>query len=387
MKRMITVILSLLMLCNLLYPVAYADNMEYTSGDYSYVLNNDGTAQITGYYGDVQTLSVPDTLNGITVSSVGRRAFARCDFFNVILPETLVSIEEQAFAGCDSLVGIIIPLSVMHIGNDAFKACNENLLLYVAPDSAAEEYCWYNDQSYFYYDAKTAENMLQTTPHITALPVVTATVRPTATPVPTAEQQLAATLRNAKVGDIINFGQYKQDRFGTRKTPIQWIVLEKLDSSMLIITQSCLETMTYHKKNTSVTWETCSLREWLNNSFISQAFNKTEQNLIVTTQNNNDSCAPTSDRAFLLDIDEVSWYFANDNDRRSWPTAYALENGAYTSNSGTVWWWLRTTGKSKSYAAGVSGSGKLDPMGDPVNMKNGKPVNGVRPAVWLNLDP
>ncbi|MFZ9012413.1 MAG: hypothetical protein ACO20W_11040, partial [Anaerohalosphaeraceae bacterium] len=45
------------------------------SGDYEYTNNGDGTCTITGYTGPGGDVTIPDTLNSLTVTHIGFQAF------------------------------------------------------------------------------------------------------------------------------------------------------------------------------------------------------------------------------------------------------------------------------------------------------------------------
>ena len=49
-----------------------ADEDVFTSGDYQYCILEDGTAEITRYSGEDSVLKIPNTLDGKTVTSIGR---------------------------------------------------------------------------------------------------------------------------------------------------------------------------------------------------------------------------------------------------------------------------------------------------------------------------
>ena len=71
--RLILISLALLMIG---FAAAQAEEPAvYTSGDYEYVLLEDGTAEITEYTGNASTLEIPAELDGHTVTSIGKRAF------------------------------------------------------------------------------------------------------------------------------------------------------------------------------------------------------------------------------------------------------------------------------------------------------------------------
>ena len=107
----------------------------YTSGDYRYVLLEDGTAEITGYTGKAAELTIPAELDGHSVTSIGWRAFVFCDSLtSITIPDSVTSIVYWAFSYCRSLTSITIPDSVTSIGNYAFYGC-DSLTSITIPDS------------------------------------------------------------------------------------------------------------------------------------------------------------------------------------------------------------------------------------------------------------
>lgn len=69
-------------------------------------------------------LTVPDTVGGETVRSIGAHCFEDCaGLTTVILPDTVTAIGDAAFAGCVSLRDIHIPEGVTTIGAEAFLSC------------------------------------------------------------------------------------------------------------------------------------------------------------------------------------------------------------------------------------------------------------------------
>ena len=60
-----------------IYAAETEDAEEYLiSGDFEYAVLEDGTAEITGYLGSGNTVTVPGTVDGLSVTSIGSRAFA-----------------------------------------------------------------------------------------------------------------------------------------------------------------------------------------------------------------------------------------------------------------------------------------------------------------------
>ena len=201
----------------------------------------------------------------------------------------------------------------------------------------------------------------------------------------------------ADVGDIIEFGAYEQDNDTSNgKEPIEWLVLERDGDKVLVISKYALDCKPYNTEFEDVTWETCTLRTWLNETFLNEAFSEAEQTIIQTTEVSADrypgwSTDPgnaTKDKVFLLSIIEVCQYFTSNEASMCVPTAYAIANGAYTSASykvdgeATCWWWLRSPGITQCSAADVNYDGGVDSYGYGVSSDS----FGVRPALWINLD-
>ncbi len=205
-------------------------------------------------------------------------------------------------------------------------------------------------------------------------------------------QYKAEKLKTAKVGDYVAFGSYEQDNNTSNgKEDVEWLVLVKEGDKALVISRYALDCQKYNTSYTDVTWETCSLRKWLNGTFISNAFSSDEQNKIqnttVTTDKNPSySTSPgnnTTDKVFLLSITEVNKYFSSDSARQCQGTAYCYAQGAYKAGNGNCWWWLRSPGCNSYSAAGVDDGGSVINYGDDVDYDN----RGVRPILWINLGP
>ena len=88
-----------------------------------------------------------------------------------------------------------------------------------------------------------------------------------------------------KVGHYVSFGKYEQDNNTSNgKEKIEWLVLEVKDGKALVISKYALDCKPYNTSSTNVTWETCSLRNWLNNDFINSAFSATEKTMIPSVK-------------------------------------------------------------------------------------------------------
>ena len=208
----------------------------------------------------------------------------------------------------------------------------------------------------------------------------------------TAEVTAAPTKQPIRVGGYVTFGRYEQDNnTGNGKEPIEWLVLEEKGNKALLISRYALDCKPYNTNGTGVTWETCSLRKWLNETFLTEAFTTRERAVIVMTTADNSASqgyggyktsggGNTQDRVFLLSYAEAWMYFRTDRERQCQPTKYAETQGAYKNgSSGNCWWWLRSPGSSLWSSCSVHDDGT---RGDhSVNFV----IDAIRPALWVEI--
>ena len=209
-------------------------------------------------------------------------------------------------------------------------------------------------------------------------------------------------LDNAQAGDTVFFGAYPQGHITSEeKDPVEWLVLEKDGNQLTLITKYAVDALPYMKYNYNrdhipVTWRTSLLREWLNDTFLETAFDPGEIRMLLRTrQKNGEGSYDTTDRVYLLSVQEAEAYFASDEERKCVPTQFALEFGAYRSSAeGTTLWWLRTpiyssndpilqeAGTYATYRIGCVGtSGQVVGVGHYLNC-----LYGVRPVIRVSTD-
>lgn len=195
-------------------------------------------------------------------------------------------------------------------------------------------------------------------------------------------------------GKFVSFGRYRVTQ-GTWQikdnTPITWYVKEVGKDRALLLNRYGLEVKPYHTAAENVTWETCSLRMWLNGEFLNTAFNDEERKVILTQEINNskDQLPPwssaegtnnTFDRVFLLSYAELEIYFDKYRQRKCRATRYAEGQRAFIGpGTGRSWWWLRTARSVILWADVVMDDGLChfsDVYDDEIL---------VRPALWIDL--
>ena len=196
----------------------------------------------------------------------------------------------------------------------------------------------------------------------------------------------------AQVGDVIYFGTYEQDNnFSNGKEEIEWRVLEKDENGrMLVVSKYALDCRNYHSSVKQITWEDSDIRSWLNNDFYSNVFSSSEKSAVKTVTNENTGNSDfnvnggnkTSDKIFILSIDEAKRYLPNNIDRMCQATKYAESKGTeLDSLTHNCRWWLRSPGSTLYSAASVKIDGFILNMGTPVSVDKAF----VRPAMWIEI--
>ena len=202
----------------------------------------------------------------------------------------------------------------------------------------------------------------------------------------------AESLYDLRKDDIIKFGQYEQDdNVKNGKEEIEWQALDVKDGKVLVVSLYALESKAYHSPWQDVTWETCTLRKWLNDSFLNTAFGAQHQNLIpaVTVPadaNPNYKTNPgndTNDKVFLLSLREAETYFPDSYERRcekSEKVHRATDDETCHNDS---WWWLRTPSFRQNEAVIVR---QYNATSDFSNLPVCNTYGAVRPAMWIDLE-
>ena len=180
-------------------------------------------------------------------------------------------------------------------------------------------------------------------------------------------------------GDIITFGSYEQDNITSNGAEeIEWIILEVQSDRMLLLSLYALDSERYHYRKENVTWDTCSLRGWLNDTFYYEAFTRSERKCILSS-----GTSAYEDYVFVLSDEEAEDYLPRAKDRICYATTYCAGQNVYVNPStGGSWWLLRTPGDDgNKFVMSVNSDGTMDYNGGHVESDRGV----VRPAIWVSI--
>lgn len=182
---------------------------------------------------------------------------------------------------------------------------------------------------------------------------------------------------------------------------IKWRVLNNNGSTLFVVADQGIDCKDYHDPAGSITWENCTLRNWLNNDFYSTAFSSGEQDAIVQqsvvnednpvygTEGGNN----TMDKVYLLSIGEVrnpeygfcensyTWSASRRMQTSDYAHARGVEKATGSGYEGNCWWWLRSPGLRTFDAARVKPNGNVSRNGYDVDDYDA----AVVPALHINL--
>lgn len=221
---------------------------------------------------------------------------------------------------------------------------------------------------------------------------------------------------NADSSDQDDHNYFVDTLYWFKWEPIEWRVLEKSGGEAFIMSNVILDMLQFYHESTGTrtlngetvyvnNYKESDIRAWLNDDFLSQAFDKYEQKLIKTsvvdnsaaTSDNESSikfdCANTEDKVFLLSYQDMlnSQYGfptskKSNSARQFKATDYAqAQGGSVPVGSGIYdgygWVWMRSPCTSSSTAWADSGwcassQGKIS--SEPVDA-----LAGVAPAVRI----
>ena len=193
-------------------------------------------------------------------------------------------------------------------------------------------------------------------------------------------------MTDVAVGATLKFGLYEQDGVDfDGKEEIEWTVLAKDGSRALLITEYALDKRPFNSTDEKTSWEKCTLRSWLNETFYDSAFSDLHKEMIAETTvvpdinpwHGTAAGGKTRDKLFVLSLSEAGQYFASDASKKCHMTRYC--QGKYHKDE--CRWWLRTPGIKTDHELTVGFNGGSDYCGHEVDYDD----VCIRPAMWIDL--
>jgi len=153
-----------------------------------------------------------------------------------------------------------------------------------------------------------------------------------------------------KVGDIITIGSLSGKS-------LRWMVLNIDGSNIMLFCRDIVTTLPYEQDASlkDITWETCSLRKWLNDDFYYEAFSDAEKKCILETEVSPDTWEQyptdyvegvTHDRVYLLSYQEAEDLLV-DKDTNAEPLTEEMRHELFQyvdeNKDNKYMYWLRNT--------------------------------------------
>lgn len=121
--------------------------------------------------------------------------------------------------------------------------------------------------------------------------------------------------------DVVTFGRYPQSSLGD-EAPIEWYVVQVDGNKAQLISQYCLDSLQFHRKNEEISFRNSSLFQWLNAEFKNRAFSAEERTMLA--------------REILLPDKAEVFRLLPETYRRATGTDYAVANGYEDLKN--IWW-------------------------------------------------
>ena len=167
-------------------------------------------------------------------------------------------------------------------------------------------------------------------------------------------------------GDIIVFGHYEQDGYMNGPEPIEWVILDMTDTSLMLMSVTPLDYQPYNNKKEDVRWSTSTLKKFLSDDFINNAFYPNEAAVIEDTDYG---------KVFLLSSSEYAIYsgIIPSIENELPEQVKNMQTEQWLSDNET--WWLRDSGDNKKEAICVEGE----------KTKNASvtDMRCIRPVIWI----
>lgn len=163
---------------------------------------------------------------------------------------------------------------------------------------------------------------------------------------------------------------------------IEWLVLEKDDDSVRLITKECIDAISCRAKtaysNGAVSWGKSEIFKWLNDEFFVNSFTAIEKDIILTNEEN--------EFVSTLDEEEVIKYFPSSSERQAKAAPFIID--AHKTNllidgQGNVGWWIKTDIIKRTCKA-VNCLGEVVEE-DRSNSSGKSTLMGIRPVIRLKM--
>ena len=128
--------------------------------DFEFEIIDDENVKITHYTGIAESVTIPDVIQGLPVTSIRMAAFENCEsIINIEIPASVANLGKYVFKGCSRLSYIIIPASIMNIMSEYIRDYAEFARNFLSNQKDIQADTFINDVSIIYYDIIDGQNV------------------------------------------------------------------------------------------------------------------------------------------------------------------------------------------------------------------------------------
>lgn len=173
-------------------------------------------------------------------------------------------------------------------------------------------------------------------------------------------------IESARVGSRIKLGQYEQNNnLDDGPETIQWIVLEKQEDRLLVLSRYILDTYPFDADTES--WEINPVNKWLTEKFVS-SFTEEEQKRIIEIT--------------VLTTEQLRELMPVTSRRIASGTEYTRGKELYSFSGYSLWWVRSPESASKFTMHYVLTDGSIDRF----RSYSAIFTYGIRPAMWIYIN-
>lgn len=153
--------------------------------------------------------------------------------------------------------------------------------------------------------------------------------------------------------DEIEYGKYyiNENEYGKVEN-INWIVIEKNNDSVLLLSKNAIDVISYDKKSNNIKWEDSDLRIFLNKDFYNNSFNEYEKNNFISIERkirHEEKVDVSQDKVSILSISDIENLKIRKNILECHSTKYAIYKGIYEFRDNLVRYFIINDVKGEKY--------------------------------------
>lgn len=324
------------------------------------------------------------------IEKISHHAFYHARIKEISIPNSVNIISDYVFEKCEKLQKIAMPKMLTYFGVGAFKDCLllksirlsygieklietfincKSLKKVYIPETVIEEKNAFNRNAQTQLYGKVLPN--------TFLKYGENEYEEDSIYKPKIKKSTYKDYQNAKIKDIVTLGSWMKRAENDYKEPLEWIVIDKSDNKLLLLSKYALKDMPFSNQQCN-DWNESCINEYLNNEFFEEVFHPMEQKAILEKNICSYDFAERKpyehykSKVFLLNFEEASSldkdiYIAKCTDSLYIHTKEDL----YTS------WWLSSIDENKFDYVSKKGEFLTDDFSK---------IHSIRPAIWVDVN-